>query len=93
MKKSIQLLVCGAFLVTFLASAQWSSNNKIKGNGNAISETRTTADYDAVKVAGSFDVDLVAGKEGKIIIKGEENLVAAIKVEVDSVKQEEYAKI
>lgn len=83
MKKSIQLLVCGAFLVTFIANAQWSSNDKKKGNGTVVTETRTTADYDAIKVSGSFDVDLVAGKEGKIIIKGEENLLSAIKVEVE----------
>lgn len=83
MKKSVQLLVCGVFLFSFIANAQWS-NNKIKGNGNVVSETRTTSDYDAIKVSGSFDVDLVAGKEGKITIKGEQNLLAAIKVEVEN---------
>jgi len=84
MKKSIQLLVCGAFLLSFAAKAQWSSNdkNKISGNGNVVSQTRTTADYDAVTVAGSFDVELVSGKEGKITIKGEDNLLTAVKVEV-----------
>jgi len=82
MKKSLQLFVFGALLISVIGNAQWS-NNKIKGNGNVISETRTTSDYDAIKVAGSFDVELVAGKEGKIIIKGEENLVSAIKVEVE----------
>lgn len=85
MKKSIQLLVCGTFLVSFMANAQWFSNdkNKIKGNGSVITETRTTTDYDAIKVSGSYDVDLVAGKEGKITLKGEENLLAAIKVVVE----------
>ncbi|WP_428232915.1 head GIN domain-containing protein [Flavobacterium sp.] len=85
MKKSIQLLVCSALLISFIANAQWSSNdkNKIKGNGNVISQTRTTAEYDAIRVSGFFDVDLVAGKEGKIIIKGEENLLSSIKVEVE----------
>lgn len=84
MKKSIQLSVCSLFLVSFMANAQWSSNdnNKIKGNGTVVSQTRTTADYDGIKVAGFFDVDLVSGKEGKIIIKGEENLLSAVKVEV-----------
>ena len=68
MKKSIQLLVCGVFLVSFIAHAQWSSNdkNKVKGNGKVVTETRNTGDYDAIKVGGSFDVNLVAGKEGKI---------------------------
>ncbi|MEP6804506.1 MAG: head GIN domain-containing protein [Flavobacterium sp.] len=83
MKKSIQLLVCSALLVSSIANAQWSSNEKITGNGKVTTDTRTTADYDAIKVSGSFDVDLVAGKEGKIIIKGEENLISSVKVEVE----------
>lgn len=83
MKKTFKLFVFSALLISFIGNAQWSSNNKIKGNGKVVSETRTTSDYDAIKVAGSFDVDLVAGKEGKIIIKGEGNLVSAIKVEVE----------
>ncbi|MFH7019175.1 head GIN domain-containing protein [Flavobacterium sp. FlaQc-47] len=83
MKKSIQLLVCSAFLVSSIANAQWSSNEKITGNGKVTTDTRTTADYDAIKVSGSFDVDLVAGKEGKITIKGEENLMLYVKVEVE----------
>jgi hypothetical protein len=82
MRKSIQLLVCSAFLVSSIANAQ-SSNEKIKGNGKVTTDTRTTADYDAIKISGSFDVDLVAGKEGKIIIKGEENLMLYVKVEVE----------
>lgn len=80
MKKSIQLLVCGTFLMGFIANAQ---SSKIKGNGKVVTETKTTGDYDAIKVGGSFDVNLVAGKEGKIILKGEENLLSVIKVEVE----------
>ncbi|WP_264524129.1 head GIN domain-containing protein [Flavobacterium sp. N502536] len=82
MKKSVQLLVCSALLFSSIANAQWS-NKKIKGNGNVVTETRTTSDYNAIKVSGFFDVDLVAGKEGKIIVKGEQNLLASIKVEVE----------
>ncbi|GIQ61217.1 DUF2807 domain-containing protein [Flavobacterium collinsii] len=82
MKKSVQLLVCSALLLSSIANAQWS-NKKIKGNGNVVTETRTTSDYNAIKVSGFFDVDLVAGKEGKIIVKGEQNLLSAIKVEVE----------
>lgn len=82
MKKSIQLLVCSAFFLTTIAHAQWS-NERIKGNGKMETKTRSTADYDAIKVMGSFDVDLVSGKEGAIIVKAEENLQPYIKVEVE----------
>lgn len=83
MKKSILLLVCAVSLVCFNTNAQSSDKNKIKGNGNVITDTRTTGDYDSIKISGFFDVNLVAGKEGKISIKGEENLLPYIKVEVE----------
>lgn len=79
MKKSILLFVCAVFLLSFNANAQ----NKIKGNGKVVTETRTTGDYDGIKISGFFDVNLIAGKEGKITIKGEENLLSSIKVEVE----------
>ncbi|GAA3739528.1 head GIN domain-containing protein [Flavobacterium ginsengisoli] len=79
MKKSILLLALAIFFTNSTVNAQ----NKIQGNGKVVTETRSTRDYDGIKVAGSFDVDLVSGKEGKITIKGEENLLAVIKVEVE----------
>ncbi|MDX6189070.1 head GIN domain-containing protein [Flavobacterium sp. Fl-318] len=80
MKKSVQLLVCGAFLLSLTANAQ--SSNKVTGNGKISTETRNTSDYDGIKVSGSFDVDLVSGKEGNITLKGEENLLPLVQVEV-----------
>lgn len=79
MKKSILLFALAAFFTNSTVSAQ----NKVQGNGKVVTETRSTGDYDGIKIAGSFDVDLVSGKEGKITIKGEENLLAVIKVEVE----------
>ncbi|WP_316632522.1 head GIN domain-containing protein [uncultured Flavobacterium sp.] len=89
MKKVVHLAIFGAFLVGFMANAQ---SEKIKGNGKIVTETRTTSDYDAIKVSGFFDVNLVAGKEGKITIKGEENIVAAIVVEVEDNTLKIYTK-
>jgi hypothetical protein len=79
MKKSILLLALAAFFINNAVNAQ----NKIQGNGKVVTETRSTGNYDGIKIAGSFDVDLVSGKEGKIMLKGEENLLAVIKVEVE----------
>ena len=81
MKKSIQLLVCSAFFLTTIAHAQWS-NERIKGNGKVVTSTRSTTNYDEIKVMGSFDVDLVSGKEGAIVVKAEENLQPYIKIEL-----------
>ncbi|CAN1540759.1 Putative auto-transporter adhesin, head GIN domain containing protein [Flavobacteriaceae bacterium] len=82
MKNSIQIIVLSALFITTMANAQWSSNNRIKGNGKIITEKRTTLGYDEIDVSGFFDVNLIAGKEGEISIQGEENLMQYIKVEV-----------
>ncbi|PKP14136.1 MAG: DUF2807 domain-containing protein [Bacteroidetes bacterium HGW-Bacteroidetes-3] len=55
---------------------------KIMGNGRIITENRTISDYDKISVAGPFDVVLVKGKEGKISIKADENLMEYIETEV-----------
>lgn len=88
MKKSILLLALSVFFITSNSNAQI----KINGNGKVTTQTRTTADYDGIKISGFFDVDLVAGKEGKIILKGEENLLAAIKVEVEGNELKVYVE-
>lgn len=60
----------------------WWNSKRIKGNGNVVTETRSTSDYDGISVGGSFDVILVKGKEGKITLKGEENILPYIETEV-----------
>jgi hypothetical protein len=67
-------------LFTFSCSAQWGK--RIKGNGNVVTIERSTGDYDAIGISGWFDVDLVAGNEGEISLKGEENLLEHIITEV-----------
>lgn len=88
MKKSILLVALAAFFTNSTLNAQ----NKVQGNGKVVTQTRSTGDYDGIKIAGSFDVDLVSGKEGKITIKGEENLLAVIKVEVEDNSLKIYVK-
>jgi hypothetical protein len=68
-------------LATTVSHAQWGKK-KVKGNGNMTTVTRTTSDYDAVAVAGSLDVSLVAGTEGQITLEGESNLLEYVQTEV-----------
>ncbi|MEN8789125.1 MAG: head GIN domain-containing protein [Flavobacteriaceae bacterium] len=77
MKKFITLTLAFATFAT--VNAQWK---KVKGNGNVVTIERSTADYDEIAVAGWFDVELVDGAEGKLQIRGEENLLEYIKTEV-----------
>jgi hypothetical protein len=79
MKKSITIL----FIALSFAIAQAQSSEKIKGNGNISTKEIATSDYDKVAVTGFFDVELVSGNEGKISIKGEENLLEHIRIDVN----------
>lgn len=80
MKKTLVLLF--AFGLSLSNAQVWKDREKIKGNGKETTISRTTSEYESIEVAGSFDVELVSGKEGNIKIKGEENLVEFIIVEV-----------
>ncbi len=77
MKKIILLAILS---ISIQVNAQWF-NKTIKGNGNVITKTIKTDDYESVIVSGFFDVFLVAGTEGNISIKAEDNLMKYIIVE------------
>lgn len=78
MRKGITLLIALGMVVS--VQAQWGK--KIKGNGKVVTIERSTSDYDEVAVSGWFDVYLVNGNEGKLTIKGEENLLEYLITEV-----------
>ncbi len=78
MMKGITLGI--ALCMVAVTNGQWGK--KIKGNGNVVTIERSTEEYDAISVAGWFDVILVEGQEGKLSIEGEENLLEYIKTEV-----------
>jgi hypothetical protein len=70
--------------ISFAVNAQnWFGNSKkIKGNGNVVTLTRTTSNYNAVSAGGSFDVVLIKGQEANITIEGEENIIPYIETEI-----------
>ena len=79
MKKVIAISL---FLFTIVPmQAQWWGKG-IKGSGSITTITRSVGDYDQVKVAGFFDVRLVAGSEGSLTLEGEDNLLEYIVTEV-----------
>ena len=83
-KKIILTILVLTVTVSVNAQDWWGSSKKIKGNGNLITVQRTTSDYDGVSVGGSFDVILVKGKEGKITLEGEKNILPFIETEVSN---------
>lgn len=79
MKQSILLLALFCFTIS---NAQKSK--KITASGVNKTITKTTAEYDKIKVETSFSVKLVEGKEGNIKIEGDENIIQYIKAEVSN---------
>lgn len=85
MKNSIKLSILAiVFASTFSKAQSWGNGEKISGNGKVVTEKRTTALYDEIKVAGFYDVDLIAGAEGQITIEGEENLLPYVIIESEN---------
>ncbi|MUP45474.1 DUF2807 domain-containing protein [Gramella sp. BOM4] len=81
MKKSI-LILAALFITVTTANAQWWRSEKVKGNRDMQTKSRTTDSYDEVKLVGSFNVELVSGKEGNLKIAAESNLQKYIVTEV-----------
>ncbi len=77
-------LMAIALLLAFTLSAHAQSKNRVKGNGDMVTKTRSVGNYDVVSVGGSFDVKLYAGKEGSIKITVDENLLPYLITEVDN---------
>jgi hypothetical protein len=70
-KSSIIALI---ILFTF-SNCQVQNWKKIKGSGNITTITRTVSSFNNVSLSGPMDFELVKGREGKITIEGEDNLL------------------
>lgn len=81
MKKTI-LFVTALLMAFTTVNAQWWSKDRIKGNGEVVTKSRSVGDYDGVQLVGSMNVVLVAGTEGELKIEAESNLQEYIKTEV-----------
>lgn len=79
---SKKLTVLLALISISIANAQNWKQEKVRGNGVQTTITRTTESYDKISTGGSFNVELVSGKEGTITIKGDENIISHIVTEV-----------
>ncbi len=64
------------------SNAQWFGNKKVTGDGNVVTQTFTTANYDGISVSGSMDVKLIAGNEGSIKVEAESNIMEYLDIEV-----------
>ena len=80
--KKASLLIGICFLTLSCVNAQWGNGERIKGNGDMQTKSRSTESYDEIKLVGSMNVQLIAGPEGNINIEAESNLHEYILTEV-----------
>ncbi|MGB3591094.1 MAG: head GIN domain-containing protein [Nonlabens sp.] len=80
--KNIAVITILMFSIQLCNAQWWGSNKKVTGNGEVITQEFKTGDYDKVSLKSSFDVELVQGKEGAIMVEAESNLMEFIEIEV-----------
>jgi hypothetical protein len=79
MKKAV-LLLAGIF---FTLSATAQQKEVTIGNGMSTRDVREVPNFDKLEVSGPFEVRLVSGKTGSVIIEGEKNLTGFITTKVE----------
>ena len=77
--KKVSLLIVAVITLSSCVSI----NKGIQGNGEFITDQRSTSSYDKISCAGSMNYILIKGTEGKITVEGESNLVSYIITEVN----------
>ena len=82
----LKLSISALAIVLFLTNCEAQKYGKIRGDGNVINETREVGSFEEIGVSGSFDIDLVKGKEGLIEIKVEKNLLPYLVTDVENGK-------
>lgn len=70
MKKLIFLIPA----IALIASCTCSGFEKVRGNGNLITQSRTVKPVSKIDMSGSIDVELIQGNEFKVEVSADENL-------------------
>lgn len=69
------------FLIFVLVSSLYSCINSVDGNGKIVKEERTVTSFKKIDILGGFEVILNQGKEEKLELEVDENLLELIKTE------------
>jgi len=82
-KNNFFALLLVALALPFVSAAHIiAGNTAITGNQNVITQNRSVTAFHAIKVSGGIDVELLQGKELKLQVEADENLVPLIRTEV-----------
>lgn len=69
-------------LICFLLVVGFCSCHQVDGNGNVVTEKRTTSQFKAISVGGVFEVELKTGPHISVVVEADENLLPYIDTKV-----------
>lgn len=76
-----------ALLLLLVAGSTLTSSCLVPGehgNGNVSREERKVSSFDGIEVSGAFDVELTQGSAQSVVVEADENLMKAIRTDVES---------
>lgn len=81
--KSILSLSCLLLTTLFFSSCDFMGGERIRGNGNVVSESHDIKDFNGVYVSGAMDLFVSEGQNFSVRIETDENLQSRIEVYQD----------
>jgi hypothetical protein len=81
---SLSILRCDSNTSTSITINGWDDFEVVKGNGKVVTEPRSISKFDQLTVSGSIEVNGIIGKETKLSITGDDNLIALIETKVEN---------
>lgn len=86
MHKSLVVIALGlgaTFLLPGSGAADvFGRDRTVRGSGHIVSETRDVSGFDRIDLAGSCDLEISVGKDYKVTVVGDDNLIEFIRTEV-----------
>jgi len=91
-KGRVRLGHYAAVLIAALAlGAAAPDQGQIIGNGRVVSEERAIAPASAINIDGAFEVAIIAGQTPRLILEGDENILAIVETPVRQDRLETFA--
>jgi hypothetical protein len=69
-------------ILAFMTSSCIFIGPPVKGNGNVVEETREVHEFSKIKASAGTNVYISQGKQEKVVVKADENILDAIRTEV-----------
>lgn len=77
------IFLLGALLLLILSSCNWIGGERVRGNGNLVTQERNVGNFQGIRSHGFFDIYLTNGPVPSVKVDAEENIQQHIITQVD----------